>query len=63
MKVKGIILVVIGLIGIVFVCSFDKLAGKSVNDITGPRSISTLILCAGIIFFGIRLLLRSKKMK
>lgn len=59
MKVKSIMLIVLGVLGIVFVCVFDTIVGKPVNDITGPRSIFALFFCGLAIIAGIRLLLRS----
>jgi len=61
MKTKGIILIVLGMLGAVFVCTFDIIAGKPVNDITGTKSISALIICAIFIILGIRFLLKSSK--
>jgi len=53
MKQKGIILIVAGILGIIFVVSFDKIVGKPVNDISGPVSITALVLCGIIIISGI----------
>ena len=53
MKKKGIILITLGILGTIFVLSFDKLAGKPVNDISGPKSITVLIVCAILIILGI----------
>jgi len=61
MKTKGIILIILGMLGAVFVCTFDIIAGKPVNDITGLKSISALIICAIFIILGIRFLLKSLK--
>ncbi|MBU0693703.1 MAG: hypothetical protein KKC11_03420 [Candidatus Omnitrophica bacterium] len=59
MKVKSIMLIVLGVLGIIFVCAFDTLAGKPVNDITGPRSVSAFFICGLAIIAGIRLFLKS----
>jgi hypothetical protein len=61
MKIKGIILIILGLLGAVFVCSFDILMGKPVNDISGPKSISALIFCGLLIIVGINFLVKSAK--
>ena len=61
MKSKGIILIIVGILGAVFVCSFDILMGKPVNDISGPKSISALIFCGLLIIVGINFLVKSAK--
>jgi len=61
MKAKGIILIVLGVLGAIFVCTFDIIVGKAVNDITGPKSISALVICGIFIITGIRFLLKSSK--
>lgn len=61
MRKKGIILITLGILGVIFVSTFDILAGKPVNDITGPKSISALIFCGILIILGIRAFLKSKK--
>lgn len=61
MKTKGVILIVLGFLGGIFVCVFDIIVGKSVNDITGPKSISALIICAILITIGVFLLLKAAK--
>ncbi len=61
MKTKGIILIVLGILGCLFVYAFDTLVGKPVNDITGPKSISALALCGLLILIGIRLVLKTTK--
>ena len=58
MKKKGIILIVLGVLGGILVCTFDIIVGKPVNDITGPRSISALAICALFIILGVRSLSR-----
>ncbi len=63
MKAKGIILVLLGVLGVIFVCTFDIITGKPVNDITGPKSISVLIICGIFIILGIRFVLRSSRKK
>jgi hypothetical protein len=60
-KVKGIILIVLGILGGIFVCTFDIMVGKPVNDITGPKSISVLVICGVLIIAGIRLLFKKPK--
>ena len=61
MKVKGIILILLGVLAAIFVCTFDIIVGKSVNDITGPTSISALVICGFFIIAGIRFLLKNSK--
>lgn len=58
MKTKGAILIALGVLGGIFVCTFDIIMGKPVNDITGPLSISALVVCALFIIIGIRALPR-----
>ncbi len=63
MKVKAIALILIGVLGGTLVCTFDKIAGKPVNDITGPKSIIALIICGLLIILGIYLLLKKSESK
>ncbi len=63
MKVKAIALILLGALGGAFVCTFDRIAGKPVNDITGPKSIIALIICGLLIISGIYLLLKKSKSK
>lgn len=55
MKRKGLLLVILGVVGAVYVYFFDILMGKPVNDITGPKSISAFIICAILIIVGLRM--------
>lgn len=61
MKIKGILLILFGVLGAVFVCTFDIIMGKPVNDISGPKSISALVVCALLIVAGIYILLGKQK--
>ena len=61
MKKKSLKLIILGLLGIIFICTFDFIAGKPINDITGPKSISGLVLCAFLILWGIVLLKKNSK--
>jgi len=61
MKRKGVIFIVLGILGIIFVSIFDIIMGKPVNDITGPSSILALIICGLLIIMGITYL--KKKIK
>ena len=61
MKIKGSILIILGILGAIFVSTFDILMGKPVNNISGPKSIYALIFCGILIITGIRFLLKSKK--
>lgn len=54
-KTKGFFCLTAGLLGIVFVLIFDIIVGKPVNDISGPKSIFALVICAGLLVLGIRL--------
>lgn len=60
MKTKGILLIILGILGAIFVCSFDVIIGKTVNDIICPKSTPALIICGVLIIAGIRLFLRAK---
>lgn len=57
-KIQGVILLLSGIVGAVLVSTYDILAGKPVNDITGPKSIPALIICAVLIVMGVRFLLK-----
>jgi hypothetical protein len=63
MRKKGIFLTISGILGIVFVCTFDIIAGKPVNDITGPKSISALIVFGITLLFGLIQLFRGLRKK
>ena len=63
MKVKGITLVLLGVLGVIFVCTFDIIAGKPVNDITGLKSTLALIVCGIFIILGINFVLKSSRKK
>ncbi|MBL7130718.1 MAG: hypothetical protein ISS45_04875 [Candidatus Omnitrophica bacterium] len=61
MKIKGKILIALGILGAIFVCTFDIIVGKPVNDITGPKSITALVICGLFIVVGFRLLVNKSK--
>ena len=61
MKKKGIILLVLGTLGVIFVSTFDIIMRKPVNDVSGPRSIAALIICAVFIIMGFRFILKGAK--
>lgn len=61
MKIKGIALIILGILGAVFVSTFDLIMRKPVNDISGPKSISALVICGLFIIAGIRIVLKSTK--
>ncbi|MFH1440923.1 MAG: hypothetical protein ABIH18_02615 [Candidatus Omnitrophota bacterium] len=63
MKAKGIILVLLGVLGVIFICIFDIITGKPVNDITGPKSIIALIICVIFIILGIGFALKGTQKK
>jgi len=51
-KTKGVILIVLGIAGAIFVSMFDIIAGKPKN-IIGPRSIIAFLVCAFLITQGV----------
>jgi len=53
MKIRGLLLLVVGVLGAMYVWTYDIAAGKPVNDITGPKSIAVLMVCAVIFILGI----------
>lgn len=59
-KVKGIVLVLLGIAGIILVCNIDIIMKKPVNDITGPKSLLGFIISAILIVAGLRLLAKKK---
>jgi hypothetical protein len=61
MRKNGIILLVLGILGAAFISTFDIIMGKPVNDLSGPKSISVLIICGIFIIAGINLLLKKPK--
>lgn len=61
MKIKAILLILLGVLGAIFICIFDIIMGKPVNDISGPKSISALVICGLLIIAGIYLLLGKRK--
>lgn len=63
MKKKGAILIALGVLGGIFILTFDIIAGKLVNDISGPKSISALAACAIFIITGVIFLLKNSKNK
>jgi len=63
MKAKGVVLIFLGVLGAVFVGFFDVIAGKPVNDITGPKSIIAFIICGIFIISGIGLMQKCPKKK
>lgn len=63
MKNKGWILITIGVLGVVFILSFDMIMGKPANDISGPKSIIALVVFVFVIIGGIRVLLKGLKNK
>jgi len=58
MKIKGIALIVLGILGAIFVCTFDIIMGKPVNDISGPKSISALVFCGLLVIAGVNFISR-----
>ena len=60
MRKKAIILIALGVLGAIFISTFDIIMGKPVNDLTGPKSIIGFIICGIFILKGV-LALFSKK--
>jgi len=60
MKTKSLVLIILGVIGIIFVSTFDIIAGKAENYI-GPKSIIALIICVLLIIQGVISLLKKQK--
>ena len=58
---KAITLITLGIVGAIFVCMYDIVIGKPVWGISGPKSISALVICGLFIIVGIRFLLKSLK--
>lgn len=52
MKTKAIALVILGIAGIIFVLLFDIIMGKPINDVSGPKSISALIVSGLLVALG-----------
>lgn len=61
MKIKGVILIILGVLGTVFICTIDIIMGKPVNDISGPKSITGLIISGLFIIIGLALILKGLK--
>ena len=60
MKTKGLILIILGVVGAIFTSTFDIIAGKTKNYI-GPKSIIAFIICGLLIIQGIISLLKKPK--
>ena len=60
MKTKGLILIVLGVVGALFVSTFDIIVGKARNHI-GPKSMIALTICGLLIIQGILSLLKKPK--
>lgn len=60
-KIQGIVLLVVGVLGSVLVGTFDLLAGKGINDLTGPKSILGLAVSAIFVVSGVRFILMQPK--
>jgi hypothetical protein len=60
MKAKGIILIVLGILGGIFTCTFDIIVrGKPIS--IGPISLAALIICVVFVITGVRFLSQSLK--
>ena len=55
-KIKGAVLVLLGIAGVIFVSTFDIIMKKPVNNVCGPKSIAGFIISGIFILTGIRLL-------
>ncbi len=60
MKTKGLILIILGVVGIAFTSTFDIIVGKAENYI-GPKSIIALTIFGLLIILGIISLLKKPK--
>lgn len=60
-RIQGIVLLLTGVFGAVFVGTYDIIMSKQVNDITGPKSITALIICSLFIVMGVRFILKEAK--
>jgi hypothetical protein len=61
MRKKAVMFIVLGIVGVIFVCSWDIIMRKPVNDITGLKSVSALIICVALIARGTSLCLKKTK--
>ncbi len=52
-KTKAKILIILGILGIAFICTWDIITGKAVNDISGPRSIAVLVISGLMLILGV----------
>jgi hypothetical protein len=50
----------LGVLGSIFVLTFDWIVGKPVNAISGPKSITALIICDVIVIIGVLLIGKKK---
>jgi hypothetical protein len=59
-KTKGFILVIFGIMGVIFVSTFDIIVGKPRNMI-GPKSIIGILMCVFLIIIGVISLFKKPK--
>ena len=59
-KTKGFILVILGIMGVIFVLTFDIIVGKPRNMI-GPKSIIGILTCGILIIIGVISLFKKPK--
>lgn len=57
MKKKALLLIIFGVVGVIFILNFDVIMGKSVNDVTGPKSFFGFFISFLAIFEGIKMLI------
>jgi drug/metabolite transporter (DMT)-like permease len=60
MKTKGIIFIMLGVAGVIFVSTFDIIVGKPRNMI-GPKSIIGILACVFLIIIGVISLFKKPK--
>ncbi len=60
MRTKGLFMISLGVLGSIFVLTFDWIVGKPVNAISGPKSITALIICDVIVIIGVLLIGKKK---
>lgn len=62
-RVWAILLIILGVLGVGLVCTYDIIAGKEVNDFIGPKSTPAMILSGILIVLGIIKLKKTKAKK
>lgn len=63
MNKKAIVFIAGGMLGCAAIMLYDPIAGKPVNDFTGPLSTPALVVCAILAVIGVVLLLKKPARK